>query len=144
MLRRTKRRRSSAWVSKSASTKISTVSSLAWFDADRRIAEIDFVPATVVSSNDRVRHLGFAPLTRPVLLAALIAATNLGIIVRLIESRSPWGMSINAAITEAPTEAAGVRFFPDRRNHAEQGIRHQEAASDAHMRYLSPVLVAWS
>jgi hypothetical protein len=49
MLSRATRRRPSAWVSKSASTKISTVSSLAWFDADRRIAEIDLVPATIVS-----------------------------------------------------------------------------------------------
>jgi hypothetical protein len=36
------------------------------FDADRCIAEIDFVPTTIVSSKDRVRHFGPAPLTRPV------------------------------------------------------------------------------
>ena len=35
------------------------------FDTDRRIAEIDFVPATIVSSKDRVRHLVLLPdLTR--------------------------------------------------------------------------------
>jgi hypothetical protein len=32
------------------------------FDADRGIAEIDFVPATIVSTNNRVRHFGPAPL----------------------------------------------------------------------------------
>jgi hypothetical protein len=36
------------------------------FYTDWGIAEIDFVPPTVVSSDDRVRHLGFAPCDRTV------------------------------------------------------------------------------
>ncbi len=31
------------------------------FDADRRIAEIDFEPTTIVSSKNRVRHLVLLP-----------------------------------------------------------------------------------
>jgi hypothetical protein len=49
-----------------------------------------------------------------VLLAALIAATNLGIIVRLIEPPVHGNTSVAATPPEASTEAAGVRFFPDR------------------------------
>jgi hypothetical protein len=45
-------------------------------------------------------------------------------------------MSVAATHPEAAIEAAGVRFFPDRRNHAEQEIARQEAASDARTRYL--------
>jgi hypothetical protein len=37
------------------------------FDADWFIAEIDFVPATIVCSDDRMRHLGFASLHGDVL-----------------------------------------------------------------------------
>jgi hypothetical protein len=61
------------------------------FDADRCIAEIDFVPTTIVSTNNRVRHFGFAPLTPPMLLAGTDRRNELGIIVRLIEPRSPRG-----------------------------------------------------
>jgi hypothetical protein len=93
------------------------------FDADWCIAEIDFVPPTIVSTNNRVRHSVPAPLTRPVLLAALIAATNLGIIVRL-SSRAVHGkMSVAATHPEAAIEAAGVRFFPDRRKPRRTGNR---------------------
>jgi hypothetical protein len=35
------------------------------FDPDRRIAEIDFVPTTIVPSDDRMRHFVPAPLTQP-------------------------------------------------------------------------------
>jgi hypothetical protein len=31
------------------------------FDADRRIPEIDFVPTTIVSTNNRVRHSVLLP-----------------------------------------------------------------------------------
>jgi hypothetical protein len=56
-LTRAKRRRSSGSVSKSASMKISTVSSLGInLDTNRRVAEIDLVSSSVRSSNDGVGH----------------------------------------------------------------------------------------
>jgi hypothetical protein len=61
MLRRAKRRRSSGNVSKSASMKISTVSSLGTnLDTNRRVAEIDLVSSSVRSSNDGVGHYRLA------------------------------------------------------------------------------------
>ncbi len=58
------RRRSSASISKSASTKISTVYRLLAgvdLNANRCSAKIHFVPATVLPSNDGMRHLHLAP-----------------------------------------------------------------------------------
>jgi hypothetical protein len=48
------------------------------FDADWCVAEIDFVPTTIVSTNNRVRHFGFAPLTRQMLLAGADRRNELG------------------------------------------------------------------
>jgi hypothetical protein len=57
MLRSAKRRRSSGIVSKSASMKISTVFIAGInLDTNGRIAEIDLVSSSVLSSNDGVRH----------------------------------------------------------------------------------------
>jgi hypothetical protein len=66
MLRRAKRRRSSGNVSKSASMKISTVSSLGTnLDTNRRVAEIDLVSSSVRSSNDGVGHYRLASQGSP-------------------------------------------------------------------------------
>jgi hypothetical protein len=54
MLRMAKRRRSSAWVSKSASTKnFDGLVAGVDFDADGRIAEIDFVSATIATASQK-------------------------------------------------------------------------------------------
>ena len=52
-----KRHRSSAWVWKSADKNLDGLVAGVGFDADRCIAEIDFVSATIISPDDRVRHL---------------------------------------------------------------------------------------
>jgi len=57
MFRRAKRRRSSGIVSKSASMKISTVSSMNP-DTNRCVAKVYLVASSVLSSNDGVGHCG--------------------------------------------------------------------------------------
>jgi hypothetical protein len=60
MLRSAKRRRLSGSMSESASMKISTVSSLADLDTNRRVAKVDLVPSSVCSSYDGVGHYRLA------------------------------------------------------------------------------------
>jgi len=74
------------------------------FDADRCIAEIDFVSATNLSPDDRVRHLRPAPCDSADAARSMIAAPKLKIIVRLNEPHSPCGDVHRRRIPEALRE----------------------------------------